>query len=307
MKRGRALLNICRLPVSENGPIMVAILLLPMLVLDLSPSKAPGRQRRRTSPYLFSVVPRHSAMVFRITRQSPLFCRKIWPKYLLKRCRYTISAEERILFEQILSDRYIPDAAIFIDGSNEFYFDDPLFTSRLRQAMEDTYDFDADIAKLPVVRLAKKTGGHAFTSIKGMFGMNRRQETTGFDNTQRNSPEMIQYIMARYLANRKLITSAAHAFGVKCIFVWQPVPTFKYDERYHPFGDEGHIFSRHGYSAMEKDMRSSRQDKNFLWCADIQEHVKEQLYVDGVHYSAKLTALLSQCIARGIQERSLLQ
>ena len=52
---------------------------------------------------------------------------------------YYYSTQERVLFEKLLLSGYVPNVAIFIDGLNDFYqdIDEPLFTSRLRDIMED--------------------------------------------------------------------------------------------------------------------------------------------------------------------------
>jgi hypothetical protein len=45
---------------------------------------------------------------------------------------------------------------------------------------------------------------------------------------------------------------------------------------------------------------------DFLWCADIQEGVRNLLYVDRMHYSPEMSARVARCIADGIERRGLL-
>ncbi len=96
----------------------------------------------------------------------------------------------------------------------------------------------------------------------------------------------------------KLISQTAAANGVRAWFVWQPVPTYGYDLRYHPFA--GPTFGRHwhsgyGYRRMAEVARN-KWEATFLWCADLQEGKHEPLYVDQVHYTGRMSALVASCI-----------
>ena len=117
-----------------------------------------------------------------------------------------------------------------------------------------------------------------------------------YDNTS-----FITRVINRYLANKRLIESVAASYNVQPVFVWQPVPTFKYDESNDPFAGFGHGergYSEHGYKYMEKYIKVNELGSNFLWCADIQQGLNEPLYVDKVHYSAKLSKQLAICIGK---------
>jgi len=53
---------------------------------------------------------------------------------------------------------------------------------------------------------------------------------------------------------------------------------------------------------MEKLRREKPLGNNFLWTADLQEHLHEPLYVDGVHYSAKMSEKLAFSIGKFLLE-----
>jgi hypothetical protein len=99
------------------------------------------------------------------------------------------------------------------------------------------------------------------------------------------------------------------------VFVWQPVPSFKYDLNYHflyrdrpfapgervPYEDIGRSYVRMA------EMRSALESRsNFLWLADIQANRCENLYVDRVHYSAKFSQEIADEILKFLRGRGLL-
>ena len=79
--------------------------------------------------------------------------------------------------------------------------------------------------------------------------------------------------------------------GVRVYFVWQSVPTYKYEIQSHPFaaGIGRHWLSKFGYEHMAQLLKANPQPSNFLWCADIQESLHEPLYVDAFHYSPAMS------------------
>jgi hypothetical protein len=91
--------------------------------------------------------------------------------------------------------------------------------------------------------------------------------------------------------------------------VWQPIPLYKYDLAHHVFaaGDFGtNFFARYGYSYVERRVHETPPGENFLWCADIQESLAEPLYVDKVHYTAKMSRLIATTVGAELIERHVL-
>jgi hypothetical protein len=46
-------------------------------------------------------------------------------------------------------------------------------------------------------------------------------------------------------------------------------------------------------------------NSNFVWCADLQENLREPLYVDAVHYTASFSQTIAREISRAVVERQL--
>lgn len=186
---------------------------------------------------------------------------------------YYYSTQERVWFERLLTQGYRPDLAIFIDGLNDFFLvqDNPFHTQRVRRVFDG--HSQGLLERLPMVRLAGRLRKAA-----------PQYPTYGLAEAQT--------VIHRYRANQKLIEGS----GVKTLFVWQPVPCYKYDVKLHRFYDKPQAYQLHtlAYPEMERQPR----DPNFLWLADLQENERECLYVDAHHYSASFSRKLAQAISR---------
>lgn len=209
------------------------------------------------------------------------------------------SAQERILFEQLLLAGRVPRLAVFVDGLNEFFiWPRPLAADVLRVALEGTFHRGVPerlfelIDALPLVRGARPLRGWPQTQ-------QAREE--------RPTP---QAVITEWQANRRLTESVARAYGVSTLFVWQPVPAYRYDVRFHLFhSDEGFARlsperMRSGYELLAAQ-RTELGD-NFLWLADVQDGWKENLYVTDMHYRPVLSEAIAERIARSVRERGLL-
>lgn len=197
------------------------------------------------------------------------------------------STQERILFEKLLSSGFVPDIAVFIDGLNDFLYinDEPQYTIRFREFIKSGGTL---LGKLPLVKAMKEM----FNAISG--------RPSYFINKEKyNDPVLIENAIKKYVANKKIIESMAMYFGVKTLFVWQPVPTYKYDLKYHKMANVGFgrfTHSKYGYIRMAEYVKDVSLGKNFLWLADIQEDTEHLLYVDIDHYSDKMSKLLANRI-----------
>ena len=145
---------------------------------------------------------------------------------------------------------------------------------------------------MPIVRV--------INIAKGKFAK-EYQDDTNFDDEKYNDAAIITTtrIINRYVINKKLIEAVSKAFSVKSVFVWQPVPAYKYDLRYYIFADGGfgeNPHSKYGYPYMEKLSKRGDLGNNFLWLADIQENMKKSLYVDKFHYSSEMSKIIANKI-----------
>lgn len=194
------------------------------------------------------------------------------------------SSQERVLFQKLLVDNFIPDLAIFIDGINDFYHYDgtPFYTSRLQRLLDDK----GHLFEVPLIKIVEELK----SNYRGVNNLEMEEE-------KYNNIDLIKRVIGRYTANKKLIEASGKTFNVKTVFVWQPSPTYKYDLKYHKFakdGFRGFTYSKYGYEQMEKI--KSTLGNNFLWLADIQDGVTKPLYVDIDHYSEEMSKEIAKNI-----------
>jgi len=195
------------------------------------------------------------------------------------------SSQELILFQQLLKAGFVPQVAVFIDGINEFLFDTgrPRFTDKFRRVMDGVPD-SSPLDNVPVVKAAQ-------------WLRDRGTKPQPRNATNNADPAILEGVINRWLANKRMIEVVAGGFGVRTIFVWQPVPTYKYDLRYHVFlsnssrlpPDQWMPRDHYGYALMESMRAQGRLGPDVLWLADMQQDKHENLYVDRVHYNARFS------------------
>ncbi|MFC1896831.1 hypothetical protein ACFL0Q_09305, partial [Thermodesulfobacteriota bacterium] len=230
---------------------------------------------------------------------------------------FYFSTQERFLFERLLTSGILPDIAVFIDGLNEFIYhdDEPFLTRNLQDfllagqttvSMEWTY-----ISRIPLVRFAKEVR----RKLRKLHLRSKDRPSSGATRTQDLFPKryddrrLIESVIDRYLRNKRMIEVVSTVYGVIPVFVWQPVPTYGYDD-VHNYGFAKGGFGRHtsskfGYELMASRIETDVLGNEFLWCADIQKGIEGPLYVDQFHYSPILSKLLAERIGDMIVEREL--
>jgi hypothetical protein len=204
------------------------------------------------------------------------------------------STQERILFEQLLLKGHRPDIAIFVDGINDFFHLGIDVPTGL-QNNNGTPSARALIDSLSISRFARALRNR----LPGLGPA--EAPLNGIENPVNDRNQLLS-VIDRYFGNIALIEGIAEAIGVQSVFVWQPTPYYKYDLEQHLFrGDIApeHIYAQAGYPVMQEVVDQRRP--HLIWCADLQEHLREPLYVDGMHYSPKMIRMVAQCITDGMK------
>ena len=214
-------------------------------------------------------------------------------------CPMFFSSPESVLFERLLVAGQRPDAAVFLDGLNEFYHvaDEPGFSGQISSLFENSnsapFHLRALVDGLPIVRLMRQRGYFPGAPERVVTKAELKQEG------------VLRSIISRYLENMKNIEAVAQAQQVRVLFVWQPVPVYGYGGN-HPFELRGygkHGRSRYGYEVMAEHVSSHTMPGDFLWLADMQRDLSGMLYVDIVHYSGRMSKEIALRIASGLRER----
>ena len=183
------------------------------------------------------------------------------------------SLQEMTLYQQLLLKEFIPDMALFIDGSNDFYYanNKALFSKKL-ETMTTRMLTPEDIPK------------------------------------EEKEPD-IYPVADRYSASKKMIEAISSVYAVRTVFAWHPISLYKYDLSYHLFGKESfadHSWANPAYRYMSSFVKDHPPGNNFIWCADIQEDSTEPLYVDRFHYTARLAKMTASCIGNNMLNRGLI-
>jgi len=190
---------------------------------------------------------------------------------------YYVSTQERILFESLLLQGIRPDAAVFVDGLNDYHFWDgrPWLTAELHAYM-------APDLPVPVPPL----------------------------DTEAAMASAVESLLARYARNARLTEAVAREHGVSAVFVGQPVPF--YDFPRNPKTDlfnavfAGHELCAWGYPRFREKAATGRFGRRFIWCGDAFARATTYMYADSIHYSAAGARLLAATIVERAGARQLL-
>lgn len=195
-----------------------------------------------------------------------------------------ISTQEALLFQLLIRAGTAPHLAVFVDGLNDFFFrGDMAYTTSLRAMMDGTAlpHRLGPLVDLPVYHLLRRLRARFFVPPPA----DREQEAALF-----------RAIIAQWLDNKRFIEALGRQHGIGTAFVWQPVPVYKYDRTRHflyepvapgtayPYEDIGRA-----YEQMSPERAALEGQGNFLWLADMQEGARDNLYVDRIHYSARMS------------------
>ncbi|MEX2224392.1 MAG: SGNH/GDSL hydrolase family protein [Candidatus Rokuibacteriota bacterium] len=221
------------------------------------------------------------------------------------------STQERVLFQQLIAAGFVPKVAIFLDGLNDFYHwrGVPHWTDAIRGMVEHAngrgglWTATVDLARrLPLGRAA---------ATLARVGAGRARDGTDADKGRPAYDDVptLHQAIARWATNKRLNEAIARTIGIRTVFVWQPVPTYRYDLSQHVLaGGElgyfgGHQRSRYGYALMARLRRTLGLDPGVLWLDGIQEGRKENLYVDSVHYTAPFSDEIATRIVDHLQAK----
>ena len=218
-----------------------------------------------------------------------------------------IALQEAVLFERLLASEIVPDAAVFVDGLNEFYiWPRPLTADLMHEALarslqpEAGPDLEGWFAALPLGRLAR-----------GLLARLRPPTPPDAEDLARERPTAEQAIAA-WTRNARHIEGVARIYGVRTLFVWQPVPCYKYDLSQHLFFDAWSAAfltparMRRGYEILDAQRERGDPVDGFLWLADMQEGRRENLYLSDMHYRPVLAEEIAARIALHFEEKALL-
>jgi hypothetical protein len=230
--------------------------------------------------------------------------------YNFGRPGYT-STQEMLLYLSLIRAGSIPNLAVFIDGLNDSQMGRaaglPLPKSpslMMRYALDLLRHPHPDrpwlhaLETMPVVEVVKS------------FKRARRARTPYRPPNPGKMPEIEKFVIHRYLSNKRVIEALSGHSNVRCLFVWQPVPVYKYDLRYDLFGtpreQRFHWVIPAIYGEIDKMEKRGELGADFLNLSAIQENRRENLYVDAGHYTSKFSDEIAHDIYGYLVQRKFL-
>ena len=206
------------------------------------------------------------------------------------------STQEQVLFLKRIRENLIPDIAIFIDGLNEFVngYDEPVFSQELALLTEVLAEDKIPLFSLPLLQFTDEV----LIKIKDLLKYKILKKVPSGKNDKKS---FFRERIEKYKRNKAIIESVSKTFKVKPIFIWQPVPFYKYDLKHHLFPDKEDIIENYetfncGYKYFEDYTKQHYLGKNFLYLGNIQENIKNPLYIDSIHYSPEMSEIIAKKI-----------
>lgn len=228
---------------------------------------------------------------------------------------YYYSSQEMQVFFSLLKQGMVPNYAVFIDGLNDIGirihralgFDEPWFTPDMtaiwdarrgssQQAGPPLNEGRADstlLSRLPMVRFARSIALRVLpqSAPDAEKKPESKESQPVAVNPERVARE-VENITSVYLANMAMTQAVCHKYRIKCLFVWQPVPFYKYDVKLLR-NPSGH-FQPHWRQVFTR--MSELQRDNFLYLGDMLEKSSAKAYVDPVHYNERVNGEIAKAI-----------
>jgi hypothetical protein len=172
---------------------------------------------------------------------------------------------------------------------------------------EETPRFTAELHAYVEERAALRNRGPlaALWSKLRLPSMSRARDSFEGPTTD---PKVADRLIERYLKNKTMIETTAAAFGVRPVFVWQPISVYHYDVARHPTRARGaQPLPGVGAQRLAERLKAQPLGPTFIWAADIQATVPDPLYVDAIHYAPNLCRGLARFVADAAVGRGLLK
>ncbi|MBI5519259.1 MAG: hypothetical protein HY916_04285 [Desulfovibrio sp.] len=236
------------------------------------------------------------------------------------------SSQELALFQRLLEEGSVPHLAVFFHGLNDCVRaeGETAVAGIYREALRAHYSMRREFAQnrlharikwvrlwlffssLPLLRLAEDLGRHlAGRDDAPDLAEQKRKDVF---NKPLSGAER-EGVAARLLLNHRRALAAAELSGCRCLFVLQPNPAYLYDLSCHKahvaeLGLRGNERAADAYPLLRSELaRAEYAADSLLDLSDMQEGLRENLYLDEAHYTAEFSGRIAQKIADHILSR----
>ncbi|MCP5404831.1 MAG: SGNH/GDSL hydrolase family protein [Pseudomonadaceae bacterium] len=212
------------------------------------------------------------------------------------------STIERIRFLNLLAEGFVPEVAVFVDGLNDFYHTQVPDESWLSPQIAKTLEFDPLWwLRGQVMEMARFS-----SSARFLVKLVRGQQDEEVALPDAAPADKLERVTTRLTHNRVTLAGVCKAYGIRCLFVQQPVPTYHYDgsrtlapAKYVRLNVGQHVNSGKGYEMMAARRAELDREVPTLWLQDLA--IDGPMYVDTVHYTPAFNAVIAAEIAKAIR------
>ncbi|CAA7621668.1 SGNH/GDSL hydrolase family protein [Magnetospirillum sp. UT-4] len=208
------------------------------------------------------------------------------------------STPERVRFLQMLNAGHIPGVAVFIDGLNDFHYAEVPDRSGASDQIEHNFNPTAADHAREIVRAAAK---YSYTiDLLGQLAR-RFLPASPAPASATVAPVEVDEVgpaITRLSNNRRMLAAVGREFGIRMLFVQQPVPTYRYDPArgtvpldFFKAGIGKHTRSGQAYQRLAAT-RAAGGLADVLWLADLA--IDAPMYVDTVHYSSAFNRRIAE-------------
>ncbi len=182
-------------------------------------------------------------------------------------CAFYYSDQERSRFVHLLSQNQIPNQVIFLNGLNEFYFENPYHSEKIKNLMAENINTIGEI-------------------WWNQFPLMRKKQ---IENNENNNKMSIQKIIQRFENNLQIVQKLCKSYQIELLEVLQPIPFYEYDLKNHLFLPRNEIFIEKGYQKMQE----IKLFCSFLNLSNIQKNQHKNFYIDKIHYTPEMNELIA--------------
>lgn len=228
---------------------------------------------------------------------------------------YYYSSQEMQAFFGLLKQGIVPNYVVFIDGLNDIGirtqrvlgFDEPWFTPDMTAlwdarrgasqqagpALNQSTTDSAMLSRLPIVRFARSIASRILP--RSVPDVDKKSEPKQSQPVAVDSEQVareVESITSVYLANMAMTQAVCRQYRITCLFVWQPVPFYKYDVRL--LRNPSLNIRPHWKQVFT--VMSELHRENFLYLGDMLEKSSMKAYVDQVHYNERVNGEIAKAI-----------
>lgn len=224
------------------------------------------------------------------------------------------STQERILFEQLLLNGFVPDVALFFDGLNDL-----AVPSEEERESNASKQIKTQVSSLTnnkeVIENVKKIGQDLIDLIRRLplqrilLSINYRLHGTSdqtaslvTEDTLEQAQRNIDYLFT----NWKIASTVATTFDTETVFLLQPTPAYRHHEKQTLFPTSQNlkfIILQGAYQTLNNEVPPESPIYENLSTLQVGE--QQNLYVDGVHYNSYFNSKIADAIVFSLSEMTL--